>query len=305
MNNHMTIRLATAILVATVLLIAMLTFQVRENEHAILTRFGRPVRVLTAPGLYGKWPWPIESVHRSDARLDFYETRLTEALTRDKRNVLLPVYVAWKIEDPLLFLQSVGSPSNARIRLDNLVTSAKNTALGTFDFHHLVSTNRAEVRIQELEHIVQEQVATVARSNFGIAIAHVGVKGLLLPEANTAFVFDRMRAERAQYAAKFRAEGQQQADEIRARTDAEKTVILAEARRYAEETRGKSEAEAARIYGAAHAQDPDLYRFLRELETLRHVVGTNTTIVLDSGSPPFRVLQNNGGPSTATGKERP
>ena len=99
-----------------------------------------------------------------------------------------------------------------------------------------------------------------------------------------------MRAERAQFAAQYRAEGQQQADEVRAKTDADKTVILAEARKYAEETRGKAEAEAAHIYTAAHEKDPSLYKFLRELDALKRITGTNTTVVLDTGTPPFDLL---------------
>jgi len=297
MKSSLYFRLATALIVAAVLAVAMFTFQVRQNETVVLTRFGRPVRVQQEPGLFGKWPWPVETANRFDARLDFFEGRLSEALTRDRRNVIVPVYVAWRVADPLRFLESVGSPANARAKLDSLVTSAKNTVLGNYDYHQLVSTNRADVKLAAIESAIVALVAPQAQQSFGVAIATVGIKGLSLPEANTKFVFDRMRAERAQFAAKFRAEGRQAADEIRARTDAERTVLLAEARQFAEETRGAAEAEAAKIYAAAHAQDPELYRFLRELETLRQVTGTNTTLVLDGNAAPFHHLRG------ATGKE--
>jgi len=297
MKSSLYFRVATALIVAAVLAVAMFTFQVRQNETVVLTRFGRPVRVQQEPGLFGKWPWPVETANRFDARLDFFEGRLSEALTRDRRNVIVPVYVAWRVADPLRFLESVGSPANARAKLDSLVTSAKNTVLGNYDYHQLVSTNRADVKLAAIESAIVALVAPQAQQSFGVAIATVGIKGLSLPEANTKFVFDRMRAERAQFAAKFRAEGRQAADEIRARTDAERTVLLAEARQFAEETRGAAEAEAAKIYAAAHAQDPELYRFLRELETLRQVTGTNTTLVLDGNAAPFHHLRG------ATGKE--
>jgi len=291
MKSSLVVRIVSAALVAVVLAVAMFSFQVRQGEHVVLTRFGRPVRVLSAPGLYGKWPWPVETVNRFDARLDFFETRLAEALTRDKRNVILPVFVAWRIEEPLRFLESLGSVPNARAKLDSLVLSAKNTALGQHDYSQLVSTNRADVKLDEIEDQITALVAPQARASFGVVIAQVGIKGLALPEANTKFVFERMRAERAQFAARYRAEGRQLADEIRARTDAERTVLLAEARQFAEETRGAAEAKAAKIYAEAHAAEPDFYRFLRELETLQKVVGTNTTLVLDAGAPPFHHLR--------------
>ena len=100
-----------------------------------------------------------------------------------------------------------------------------------------------------------------------------------------------MKAERGQYAAKFRAEGRREADELRAKTDAERTVLIAEAQKFAEETRGKGEAEAARIYAEAHAQDPKFYQFLRELETLRKVTRENTTLILDTDTAPFNQLK--------------
>jgi membrane protease subunit HflC len=291
MKSQIIVRGLIGALVGALLLFVMLTFQVRQNERVVLTRFGRPVRVLVEPGLYGKWPWPIETVNRFDARLDFYDARISEALTRDKRNVIIPVYVAWRIDDPLKFLQSLGSADNARSKLDGLVTSARNTVLGGYDFNQLVSTNRDEVKIPEIERTITDLVAQQARQSFGIAVEQVGIKRLTLPEANTQYVFERMRAERAQFAAQYRAEGQQQADEVRAKTDADKVVILADASKYSEETRGKAEAEAARIYTAAHEKDPSLYKFLRELDALKQITATNTTVVLDTGTPPFDLLR--------------
>jgi membrane protease subunit HflC len=291
MKTQIIVRGLIGALVGALLLFVMLTFQVRQNERVVLTRFGRPVRVLVEPGLYGKWLWPIETVNRFDARLDFYDARISEALTRDRRNVIIPVYVAWRIEDPLKFLQSLGNVENARSKLDGLVTSARNTVLGGYDFGQLVSTNRDEVKIPEIEHAITELVAQQGKQSFGIAVEQVGIKRLTLPEANTEFVFERMRAERAQFAAQYRAEGQQRADEVRAKTDADKTVILADARKYAEETRGKAEAEAARIYRTAHEKDPSLYKFLRELDALKQITATNTTVVLDTATPPFDLLR--------------
>lgn len=290
MKSHVIVRLLIGTLIGALLLFVMLTFQVRQNERVILTRFGRPVRVILEPGLYRMWPWPIETVNRFDARLDFYDARISEALTRDKRNVIIPVYVAWRISDPLKFLQSLGNPENARSKMDALVTSARNTILGGYDFNQLVSTNANEVQIPQIEHTMTDLVARQAKESFGIDVVQVGIKRLTLPEANTEFVFERMRAERGQFADQYRAEGEQQADEIRAKTDAEKIVLLANARKYAEETRGKAEAEAAGIYQAAHEKDPPFYKFLRELEALKHITATNTTFVLDTSAPPFDLL---------------
>ncbi len=269
----------------------MFSFQVASNESAVLTRFGSPVRTLTEAGLYFKWPWPVDTVHRYDQRLAFYDTRISEALTQDKRNVILPVFLAWRVADPLKFLQSLGTPTAAPTKLDSLATSARNALLGRYDFQELVSTDPAKLKLAELEQRLAETIRPQALAAFGIAIEQVGLKRIALPEANTLYVFERMKAERGQYAAKFRAEGRREAEELRAKTDAERTVLLADAQKFAEETRGQAEADAARIYAEAHAQDPKFYTFLRELETLRKVTRENTTLILDTDTAPFNQLK--------------
>ncbi|HEY0257887.1 MAG TPA: protease modulator HflC [Candidatus Methylacidiphilales bacterium] len=288
-------------LVARILLIAglslyflasMIAFQVRENEKVVITRFGQPVHVISDPGLYAKWPWPIESITRLDARLNFYEIRLSEALTRDRRNVIVPVFVAWKIDDPLKFVEAIGTSDNARNKIESLVSSAKNTILGTYDFKQLVSaTSDSDVKIPEIEDKLTSVTAEEAKNSFGITIQQVGIERISLPEANTSYVFERMRAERSQFAERYLAEGRQQADAIRADIDAQKTVILADAQRDSEIKRGQAEADAADIYGKAHSQDPDLYLFLRKLETLKKSINQNTTLVLDANQAPFDLLK--------------
>jgi membrane protease subunit HflC len=238
----------------------MLGFQVRQNEQVVLTRFGSPSRVIQKPGLYLKWPWPIEKVNRFDARLNFYEIRLSEALTKDKRNVIVPVFIAWRIVNPQRFLEAIGSTENARAKLDSLVSSAKNTVLGNYDFGQLVSVKPEDVKLPEIEQKITGLSSGQAKDSFGIAIEQVGIERVTLPEVNTRFVFERMRAERAQFAERYRAEGKQEAD-------------------------------VARIYSAAHQEQPDLYRFLRELEALKKIVNQNTTLVLDANAPPFDLLK--------------
>lgn len=285
------LRVLLTFVVVTLLGFSLCSFQVASHESAVLTRFGSPVRTLSAPGLYFKYPWPVDMVNRFDTRLVFHDTRLSEALTRDKRNVIVPVYVVWRIADPLKFLQSLGTVEAAPARLDSIVTSARNTLLGRLDFADLVNPDPAKVKLAEFERELFAIIRPQALEAYGIAIEDAGAKRLALPEANTAYVLERMRAERGQYAARYRAEGRREAEEIRARTDAERTVLLAEAQRYAEETRGKAEAESARLYAEAHAQAPEFYRFTRELEALRKVAQDNTTLVLDTATAPFNHLK--------------
>src|SRR5215207_2380726 len=169
-------RALIAIVVVAILGFAMFSFQVASNESAVLTRFGSPVRTLPEAGLYFKWPWPIDTVHRFDTRLTFYDTRLSEALTQDKRNVILPLFLAWRIAEPLKFLQALGTPAAVPTKLDSLTTSARNTLLGRYDFQELVSTDPSKLKLVELEQRLGDAIRPQALSAFGLAIEQVGIK---------------------------------------------------------------------------------------------------------------------------------
>lgn len=284
-------RLLLALVLLALVGYGSLCFQVAETEAGIVTRFGRPVRVVIEPGLGFKLPWPFESVVRSDARLQLLEGRVSEALTADKRNVILPFFVVWRIEDPLIWQRSTqGNLAGFRTNLDSVVTSARNAALGRYAFDQLISVRPEEVRLDELENEIANAVGALVRDSFGVRVQLIGLSQLSLPAANTPFMFDRMRAERAQFAAAFRAEGQREAEEIRTAADVEKTKLLAEARQYADQRAGEAEAEAARVTAEAYRRDPELFRFLRELEALRVVAGRNITLVTDDRTPPFHLL---------------
>ncbi len=294
MKNSLLTRVLIVTAVLALLLVAMVGFQVRQTEQVVVTRFGQPVRVITAPGLYARLPWPLESVNRVDTRLNFHEVRLAECLTRDKRNLVVPVFVAWRVNDPLKFLEAVGNLDSAEVKLESLVSSAENTLFGTYDFRQLVSADPAEVKLDEIEAKLTSAVSKQALGAFGIGVEQIGIERVTLPEANTQPVFDRMRAERSQYAEQYLAEGRQQADAIRAKTDSQKTVILAEAQKDADIKRGEAEAQASRIYSQAHSQGPEFYLLLREVETLKKALSQNTTLVLDANAPPFSLLKSDG-----------
>jgi membrane protease subunit HflC len=267
------------------------SWQLREGQVAIRLRLGRAVAVIEDAGLHGKLPWPIERVVLLDGRSRVLNTRHTEMLTRDKKNVILLSYVVWSVSDPLRFYQSLGSIEAADAKLDGLVTNAKISVLGGYDLSALVSTVPEDLMVTEIERSILADVATKAGEKYGVAIEEVGFKRLSLPEGNTRYVFEQMRAERKQYAARFRAEGEREAAKIRADTDLEVAQIRAEANEEAARIRGEAEAEAAGIYADAHSLDPEFYRFMRSLESMEKVLGKKSTVVLRTDSPPFQLLQ--------------
>lgn len=274
------------------LLLWATALSVREGSSVLVSRFGKPVRVVEQPGLAWKLPWPIDQATVVDQRTRVFETSHTEMLTRDKRNVILLTFATWRIADPLLFVQAVGTSEGAELKLDGLITNAKIGVMGRHDLAALVSTDPATLQVEAIESELLQATAATALERYGIEITQVAFQRLSLPEENVRYVFKQMRAERDQYAARYKAEGQEQADKVRSETDLEAARIRAEGQEQAAMIMGQAEAEAAAIYAAAHKQDPELYRFLRGLETLDVVVGEQTTVVLRTDAEPFSLLES-------------
>lgn len=218
------------------------TWQAREGTVAIRLRLGRPVDVVTEAGLHRRLPWPVDRVVELDGRKRLLKTRHTEMLTRDKKNVILLTYVVWSISDPLRFYQSLGSIESADAKLDGLVTNAKLSVLGGYDLSALVSTTPEDLKAEEIQSTILADVVEKAGDKYGVRIEEVGFERLSLPESNTKFVFDQMRAERKQYAARYRAEGEREADAIRSKTKVEVAEIQSKAKEEAAKIRGSAEA---------------------------------------------------------------
>jgi membrane protease subunit HflC len=295
MTRPLILRWATALAVVALIVASSLTFTLREGQVAVVTRFGAPRARVTEAGLHAKWPWPVEEAHVLDARRRLFNSRFAETLTHDKKNVVLRTFVVWSVGEPLTFLQALGDLATAEDRLDGLVTNAKNAVLGRYDLAALVSTDPATLKVPEIETEIMTDVRATALDRFGVAVHQVGLKQLGLPPENVPFVFEQMRTERRQFAARYRAEGDREAAAIRSQAELDVARVRAEGQQRAAEIRARAEGQAARIYADAQGRDPELYRFLRSLESLKTLLGRRSTVVLRTDAPPFSLLTNPGG----------
>src|SRR5918995_396289 len=97
--------LAAAALLGAVVTIYLCLFAVGNGERAVVTSFGKPVQVITTPGLGVKLPY--ESVTKFDGRLFVYEAPLSEFLTLEKTAVTAVGAVVWRIAEPKRFFETV------------------------------------------------------------------------------------------------------------------------------------------------------------------------------------------------------
>ncbi len=262
----------------------------REGEVAVLTTFERPQRVLERPGLYLRWPWPIQRLYRFDARTRLLEGIFEQTLTRDGKNVVVMLFAGWRVKDPLRFLERVGTVAQAELNLNGLISNYKNAVLGRQPFAALVNTDASALKFDEIEREILAAVRPEARERYGVEIEFLGVRKLALPEAITERVFERMRAERKEASERYRSEGEGEAIAIRAEADSRRDQRLAAAEAEARRLRAAGDAAAAE-YFRVFEKDPELAIFLRKLEVLQETLGTNATVVVGADTPPFDLLR--------------
>jgi len=281
--NQQKIIIAAVCLIAIIVVIALSVFTVDETEQAIITQLGKFVRSVAEPGLNFKLPF-IQSVHKFEDRVLEYDAAAATIITQDKKHLLVDNYARWRIVDPLKLYQTVRNEAGAQARLDDIVFSEIREELARHTLTEIVSVNREAIMDE-----VGRQCDQKARE-YGVQVIDVRVKRADLPAEVTHSVFARMRAERQRIAKKYRSEGEEEAVKIRAKTDKEKTILLAESYRQAEKLRGEGDAEAIKVYAEAFEKDPEFYAFVRTLQAYEKSLSSDTTIILPSDSDFFRYL---------------
>lgn len=259
-------------------------FIVDETEQVVILQFGKPVRTITTPGLNMKVPFPIQEKVVFDDRLLEYDSPPEEILSRDKKSLIVDNYVRWRISDPLQFLKTVQAIPTALSRMDDIVYSELRAELGTHDMAEIITENREEI----MEKVTR--ASNNATQAYGIEVVDVRIRRVDLPSQNEESIYARMEAERKRQANKFRSEGEEEAQKIRASTDKDKTIILADAYKEAERVRGEGDAKAVEVYAKAYSADPKFYEYVRTLDAYKKVIDDKTTLVLPANSRLFKLL---------------
>lgn len=278
------------IAIAALLLVASSSlFVVNQAEQALVLRLGAHRATIKDPGLHIKWPL-IEEVVRYDLRLLSLEPPAEEIILGDQKRIVVDTYTRYRIADPLKFYQTLRNEMNARNQLTQVVSSSLRQTMGQIMLPSLLSDERTRL-MENIQKEVGERAGT-----YGIAVADVRIRRADLPEETSQAIYDRMKSERERQAKELRAQGYEWGQQIRARADRERTVILAEATRQANVLRAQGDADSSRIYNDAYGRDPKFYDFYRSLEAYRKTMADgDTTMVLTPDSDFFRYF--GGGPS--------
>jgi modulator of FtsH protease HflC len=264
-------------------------FTVYQTEQALVVRLGKVVRVVNEPGLHVKVPF-IDSVIAIDKRILDLEAPPQEVIASDQKRLVVDAFARYRITDPLRFYQTLGSQSAADSQLNILLNSALRSVLGGASFIQVVRDERAEL-MARITALIDHEAA-----NYGIQVVDARIRRADLPEQNSEAVYKRMQTARQREAAEYRAEGQQQAQEIRAKADRQVTVLIAEANSKGQQIRGEGDATRNKIFADAFSQDPGFFAFYRSMQAYENgLKPSDTRFLLKPDSNFFRYFNNPSG----------
>ena len=144
------------VLLAAVMVLYFISFQVRETESAFVMRFGKPIRSIDKPDkprLYFKWPAPIDRYYKFDSRMRVLDAPPGETTTKGAIPIIVNTYVVWRISEPLEFYNAMadGSMTEAVRKLRSQISNTQNKVIGLHAFSEFVNSDTSKIRFREIE----------------------------------------------------------------------------------------------------------------------------------------------------------
>mgnify|MGYP003133974842 CR=1 FL=1 len=299
------------------IVLSMSMFIVDQREQAMVLQLGQPIGEIKEPGLHFKIPL-IQNVQYFDRRIlsidpgpeqmvissasnvsrreiEEAEEALEEGEIPPIENVtgepiIVDTFARYRITDPLQFLKTLRTITNANSRLEDILKDSTKSILGNTTLQDLLSERRTAV----MGRIQASVNGKIEEDRLGIEIIDVRiVRADLTADLRTSTV-RRMISELKERATETRAKGEERALEIRSTAEKERTVLIAEAERDAQKLRGQGDNEAITIYAEAFNKDQEFYAFTRSLEAYSNTLANpETQLILSPNSDFFRYFQDN------------
>jgi membrane protease subunit HflC len=278
--------IVAGIVALLLVILAAATFAiVPETKQAVILRFGQPIRTVnawqpntafgqTGAGLIARIPF-VDRIVWIDKRVQDLELDNTLVLSTDQLRLEVDAYARYRIVDPRKMRNAVGSEDRIPDQLRPILGSALRNELGKRRFVELLSPERTELMDN-----IQTGLQRVA-SQYGVEIVDVRIKQANLPVGlPLESALKRMSSARQQEAITIRAEGQKQAQIVRAQADA----------------------DSAKIYAESFGKDADFYDFYRAMQSYRHTFGADggpapegsTSIILSPSNSYLREFEGRG-----------
>ena len=264
-----------AVGLALAVLAYMSVFIVTQTDQALVLQLGEHKRTVKQPGLHFKLPF-VQNIIYLDKRILNLDLKPEEIVSSDQKRMVVDAIARFRIIDPLLTFQTRRNERGVSQALETMVSSSVREVLAREQFITLLSGERADLMKQ-----IRDSVNEAAHS-FGVEIIDVRLRRVDLPARNSQSIYERMNTAR-----------RQEAQEIRAEAERERTILLANAERDGQILRGQGDSEAVRIFAEAFGRDVEFFEFYRSMQAYKVALQPgDTTLVLSPNSEFFKYLDS-------------
>jgi len=302
-------KLVTVLVVIGVLVILFLItgpfYVINEGEQAVVVQFGKILRVDTEAGLKIKVPF-VDNVVKYPKKIMAWDGEAQRLPTAENQFIWVDTTARWKITDPKLFYESVGTLTAAASRLDDVIDSEVRKIVSRNQLREAVRNSNV---INEIERVnvyqtqgeegteelsedlytdraVQDEIskgrmalsedmlagAGTITPQYGIELIDIVIRQIKYSDDLTESVYRRMIAERNRIAQAFRSDGEGQKARWMGQMQRELNKIQSEAYETSQNIKGQADATAASIYASAYRQDAEFYRFWKSIESYRQIL---------------------------------
>jgi modulator of FtsH protease HflC len=300
------------------ILFAATAFVVNVAEQVIVTNLGRPIKTITAPGLYFKVPF-VQDINRYDNRILEWDGKPLEMVTKDKIYVEVDTFARWRISDLDKFFIRLRDERSAESRLTDILAS---TTMSTVAQHEMIELIRTtpdrKIAPEALPEVMEGQNASSGEfqpiklgrvgveakilqmakgpiAEYGVELIDIRFKRLNYDESVARKIHDRMISERRQIAERYRSEGAAMAARILGDRERDLQKIQSEGYKTVQTIQGEADAKATEIYAKAFNQSPEaaeFYGFQKSLETYERGMPAQTTLLFSTDSDIFKYLKS-------------
>ncbi|MBR1862136.1 MAG: protease modulator HflC [Lachnospiraceae bacterium] len=278
--------LVIGIIIVGIILFNSTFYTVGVNQAALIIRLGKISGIQSNPGMHFHTPF-IESVTKVYTGDILYDIPVSDVITSDKKSMIADNYVVWSVVDATKYYQTLGAiRGRAEERIEAAVYNATKNTISSMTQDDIIAARGTMLT----DLITKESNSDI--SQYGIVIEIAEIKALDLPDDNKEAVYERMISERNNIAAGYTAKGESDAQKIKNETDKQVSILTANAEKDAAKLEAEGEAEYMRILSDAYNEEgkAEFYNFLRGLDSLQALAGSNKTIILDKNSEYARIL---------------
>ena len=170
------------------------TYQIREQEQAVLTTFGK-AQAVTTPGLHFKVPF-IQQVTKVNTTIQGFSIGYDEEtnevveeeaimITNDYNFIDVDFFVEYKVSDPV---KAIYASENPTLILKNIAQGCIRTVIGSYDVDSVLTTGKNEIQSTIKEMIM----AKLEQQDIGVQLINITIQDSEPPTAQIMEAFKKV-----------------------------------------------------------------------------------------------------------------